>query len=1653
MWILIKNVLNSLKKNKLSIFGLIFLVFLAVSIFTGADGTTTAINNVYKSISKKGNLHDFTVSELYNVGVVKYANNIEEETIDEVSNKNYLYNNNLLVKSNDQTDPLLFPYINAIKNQKKENEYILTIHYLLAIDQIANKTSLKNFYLSALQNQELWNKYAYLLSPTIVYATNITDQELITYLTSTQKAYGKDSQEITALSASQITTLFNKLDFAQVNFQLNNLTNEIYEVVGSVGTPIVQYLDDTETGLGNDVKWRNFKSLNIANSSDQIFYKMVQSNPNDEIDKMCLIDPLIGKNNIQWNNFLKSECDYGVLNPEFNQNYGLSDTLNYIPLLEPSETTIDHNYLEKIFLLTKGDWGSSPETVIMYRLLKKFFDDGKIPDVITVPQTKTEREEWWTKNIANVKKLYKGEKSSNEQIYVKDHRITIQWTSALGTPSSYVLENWTSLFTVVNPEYMQINNMHTMDEAMFNQEDSYKQYIIAHPEITNQRQQFIGWLNSLKYPDLQTWFDKVTNSKSQFSSCVVNPGGSIPFIIVGSGITPDFIYPIVSISKSTPNPNSEAIVFANDSGYARVFDAYRSNESENYIIGKFVSKNHKNQQKILDQINAYAEQKMTFPHRIKAAYLALDTSNTLNASAFRISYIPKFIQTINSVSIGLTIFVVILSLLICCIVIQCYIFNMQSTLGIMQANGISKWAIATSLIPFALIPTILGGILGLIAGTLMELPLLKLLKTYWMLPTLTTGFSWIGLLIAIVISFAVFMTIIYVTTFFALGQNTVDLMKSNSQDKANIVARAAKKTFNKFGVITKFRIAVAFNSLWKLLVLVIMTSLTLSSLVFALSINWRIEKVTQATDSSRKYTYAIKMPTPTLEGGQYIPINYDIDSETSNQFNGFGISGFQQAGNDNRDYNYIQSIYYGFGGSWKTKALFSEIDVVVKSLDYAAGSMPEVEIDNPLAEGKITLPLNQILNKPIYGSSWGYYAKFGGGGTPEEQIANFRSAITLNNNLYSNFFWPYLGDAPGQQIDLIYLKNRVMAKSAIDHVVGGLGMVSNPWDIAESLMPENTKHTADSKQHDFIDFIGETLYYEEAKSDPKYKSLYEKINNAWTDASGQACGIVTCKPFIVNTQIPSGVTYKYRIDKNAVHQAVAVALKLDFLKLLTICYADPICAANDYSFYYNQVPLTKSDETYTNIEANVVSDNASVSIMGIKASNGYKTQYINLVDKNGNDLLNKLSYTKEDYLANKPFPIVANEYAKHKYNLKIGSKISFDVNNRADRIAHQMKIDNNIDDPNWNNRVEFTIVGFCNTYEDQEYYCEQDIANKVLMLKSHLDDGLDVQKSSQPHHYYLNQWKSLGNKVCQDGYFNVVPNSDGLKNSADDNAAIFDLSNYDSKYNLTPYGFNGIFTNASDGGQVLSKSTILYSPSGIYPGNDKITSNTVNKMLQYGANVQIASKFALDQNIPLAKKIAVAYDNWQKAIGTETQAAAHKELTSLTSDLVGLIQSYYGSTAYESLVTGVIDKVSQQIVYSNMSKTINQLTVAISVIVGFMVIVIVSLITNMVINDSKRLAALLKTLGYTDGENAANFLSIYASVIILGLLVAGLLTWGLVSIYNAAIFNGLKLWLDTQIKWYYYGFNLLAILALFGLSIINSVIFLKRERLVDSIKS
>jgi hypothetical protein len=195
--------------------------------------------------------------------------------------------------------------------------------------------------------------------------------------------------------------------------------------------------------------------------------------------------------------------------------------------------------------------------------------------------------------------------------------------------------------------------------------------------------------------------------------------------------------------------------------------------------------------------------------------------------------------------------------------------------------------------------------------------------------------------------------------------------------------------------MSRFKASLMFNSIGRLLVLTIMTTLTMSTVIFATSINGKLNESKNLTFGARNYTYAVKMYTPTTEGGQYMPM-----TDTT-----IGQSGA------------IDASQYKEGKFYMPGSYLSTTD-----------SIEKINLSDS----------NAIINKYYYGTSITCIGK-----------DNFKDNMNNDNgDEIGNLFMPLGDDMEGRNLDLFYQKNRILSKELMNYVIGvsvlGLGTQTNP---------------------------------------------------------------------------------------------------------------------------------------------------------------------------------------------------------------------------------------------------------------------------------------------------------------------------------------------------------------------------------------------------------------------------------------------------------------------------------------------------------------------------------------------------------------------------------------------------------------------------------
>lgn len=1674
---LFKNVVRSFKNNKISLIGLSFLVFFGVGSFSVLSNTTTNITNEYTSVAAEGAIHDMTISELYDSGTATYEANIRgielTRTTDEateivtttVENVSDLWD-----VSQKTTNDLAS--IDNYNNIGKDGTYYFPIPLQEEIegDQYHTFTRTYTITLDKILSTGLYSSYAEFGDPTLTHVDlTVTDQfevgaAIPDDVSNLQELLDEGADEA-HMRACASTNIFAR-DFSTISSLINNQNSIIYNAMTSTDTPMMKYLD---TEQKDNLEYKNFQSINITAGSDSVFYKVIRNDPDDTIDKIVMFEDEDGRkgnalfNQDDWAPFNSPvvfyDWDGNVLEPGSKPDQlvvpkNFNEIMNYDLVRSFSGSDVDEYIYSQMMQIRFKRMAAANNTSAEYTSLFK-----KVAGIGLSPQEY--RDAFYTSgsDIATAYLSYYDtyyDTYNETTTFSANGNVVLTWTELLGTIQTSTMTNWTSRFAIVNPQYLKNSGKRVISTKMFT---SFKPFTEWYKRTKGQdfegeisQTTAIEWINSLTFSQFGFWIDPYTDMEDWGQMTYDNmPGdpvevvrgqdwngvdkgkyivscGSFNLIVWGCGLTPDFMYPVVDISRPTPNTATECLTYCNVTGFRTIKLAYLNAPTEEYLVCKFKEHTNTDRQKIIDDINEAAHSgMMIYPDNIRVAYFATDTSNVLNASAFRIAYIPSLVSVIKLVTVIMGIFIGILCLLICGIIIKRYVENNRINIGIMRANGISKAKIVLSLIPFALLPSIIGGIAAYLIGFFLQAPALLLFSNYWMLPTPLLSFNIWTFLGCIFLPFILFTAISAFATLTVLRTKAVELMRAGSEFKTNGFSRIVKKPFKRFGILTRFRVSLAFNSLLRLSMLAIMSTLTMSSLVFAMTTFDRLSQSQVINSSQFEYNFSLELVTPTVTGGPYS--YYDVSRG--------------QVGQDDH-------IQYLYNTQWDLNEVGG-----TKLLNY------DEHLTKPYQYSQYQWMSTEAA--ALYGDADIYY-----------DLVSQRGLLQF----------PNVADADGQKTDLTYLKNRINSRLLLDYNIGLGSITSNPWEIALALMPANSRNIAADAYNEIINETGKLVY---DANDKFFDILEETIPEGALSYLHRDRGVVyngdgiisyDLTDYVIDARATVGkwltTTYnqplfsdpywsnsflpfftKHEIEGeeptytlNSDISVVGVLFSQfnpSYIRLLNTMYGDLGLMQKEYPISYGMVPINyntplggKSDEFYTYVNAVIneiitdprqsVDPTHQIKIEGIKAN----SDFIKLTDNNGTDL-NYILF-QEEGKDKDIHPVIINAFAAHKYGMGVGSQFKITASNTADRFLRQIHPDDYKD--NTSNQAIFKVVGVSRGTNDEAFYTTQKIANNVLGLP-------DGSSWNQTHEYVL--W-SEPDEVWQekDNLIKLADLSD--IDASGDNIAVyrFDASGpvpeNATRFNRhVPIGFNGIYTQ-NEYGKPVTSMLPLYSYTGLYPGNSVFNSTKMKEILMFNNNLAIANLMSginnptyYEENYKFLHDEATDYD---------------KTVEAFIAELVGA----YGETTMIGTLSGAMDVAASDKVYGNLISTFNLAEAAAISIIIPITIIIVGIISNLIINDSKKMAAMLKALGYGDSKNAMSILALFIPTIALGLLLAIPLSFGLVFGYQTIIFNTANILVDVTQKWWYYVVAVGGIGAILVGTYAVGFVSLKKDRLVDQIK-
>lgn len=1240
------SILRFFKLNVVSLIGFMLLVFFSVSIFTTLNAATSTLSRSFNRIKIDGNLHDFVINENYSIGEAKFTPVVKLNTMGNYD-YNFTINEGAWTNGHKKTQEEFKKWIVSTETENEFSKFFLGNEKLFFYFDKTGVT--ETIYSNSNESKQL-------KLPDFITATSLVD------------------------AMNQAKLLLN-----------DSLISPLNDLVPNVIPIIFKNTIIAETN--NNVAIRNFSALDISTNKQNMFFKIIETNRDYNVDNLVIFEG----NNVSveedFSGFINSLQREYAIDPSYFVNINPKDA-NVKPNEPlPPNANLDTKILywtwKYIELFLKSSW--TPGYIDTNGLLNKL-DDNIYANVNPWRNSPIDLSFFDSKDQSRFKDLFIKMRSfltqeKGHSIINTGFSLTFSKTSLL--PAVGVINDINSFESLATPSYFSKD---FFDETT---KETYRKEPID-----------INLWNEVRAEasedEFQNWLLKGLPEKNKLE--VDNE----IFVLLGSGLSPDFMYPIIDQNRPIPDQSKEELIYVSNSGYMKVENNFRGSLTENFIVGK---SNGGNLSKQIRDINTVSTDFMSWPTGIDSTYSNDDLRNIFSPASQRVVFIPSLIDSINLISLFLTSFIATLTLIVIGIMIKRFIAINKTDLAILLANGFSKWELVLALTLIILLFSGIATILGIFAGIALQIPAIGLFSQFWTLPTSFSNLT-VGLFFGIFgVAMLTFGLMSLLFSYLSLRGEIVDLMKNDSNYHLNRLSRLIKKSVRKRSILTIFRVSLAFSSPWKIISISTMSAIVMSSLSFGISSIDKFGVSARNTFESKQYENAIDLYSPTNAGGLYYTTPLERISTTL--FNGL--------------YNFNENL---------NMDRYNEI-VFAKN--------PKEEwndLINPL-EGIAIDPINQQLIGLNNQQKWrnNYTNK------PASNFSLTDHNMTLNGNLHL----PTLQDADASIYDLSYVEYKTSSKLSLEHQI----LFFIPWSIAFKLMPSNTGRYFNENYEILLEEVYRYYHSFDAKSasppistkwDPELFSVVlesfvkpTKINEnnnrskfalTYTDSPEPNPPI---EPYYLTGNAPNYGLTKEKKDPTFlaygfIDNSIGLSLKLkeDFINLIYGIEKNNNLSPTNYSMNYKKIPIGPEDETYTTVEFNIINKNGysfphqSLRVKGIKEN----SKHVSLLN-NGVDIKSLINVDiKPENITEIEIPIIANKFAEKSLNLNVGDKLEINVLNDIMRFEDSV---NNIPEDGYN----FKIMGFNDSFKDNEFYMSQENANlltKITTLQKPIKDfSIDSQ--------------------------------------------------------------------------------------------------------------------------------------------------------------------------------------------------------------------------------------------------------------------------------------------------------------------------------------
>ncbi len=1276
------------------------------------------------------------------------------------------------------------------------------------------------------------------------------------------------------------------------------------------------------------------------------------------------------------------------------------------------------------------------------------------------------------KNIKKVREYISMFVDKNDPDYtppaVRGSRIAfiMQKKTSFGTPLNGYYEDPTCSLAVVNPNWLKDNNKEVLD---------FNEFVQAYSEgVLQNSSQYINHPTSiLDLPrntpnSMDTWINSLDDKYKVYAN-------NIPYVIVGTGITPDMMFPIVSFESLVPNSKTESIVYTNYSGYQKADFSFQSMYHENFILGKYVGDESKAE--VTSKLNSYVEKYMAWPANIQAVYWYNDQDNTMSPATLRVTFITQLLSVISGVTYAISIFILILLLIVLCLFAKMYITQNKNNIAILMSNGINKWKIISNMSLMAILISVISIPIGYFIGAVLQPIMYSVFSSYWMIPVSFSIFDPLVFFLLLIIPTLTFVGIIIFFSWFMLRKNVPSLLKEDQNVSLNKSSRIFKSLFNFAPLMVKFRGSLAFNSFAKIIFLTLSTITLSVAFTFVVSTTGKIQEAYEYELKSNKSAYELELVTPTIQSGQYYGVgledygrtlinqkdeivaqnSYSIDNFYKNAWNNsplFKKYSLMHWASANDSDAYTNNIIY-------LKNLTEILPILDLTFGVTGASTNPMDIVKSVApsnqiyglyQSMLNLTRREMSDMRPFNQAYGFIFNKNGTGSAYIAPSNKNSIPFPKTWAIQNF-----GIDDPNQWELDYNNDPNIGVISAPEV-DGLENINDVLKLSGKELAAiiNNAYSSYNKQTDtnYIPPFNDSIKYYSPNNLFWYKNTNDPLN------SPSVISNIRIDPnnnnvILFDVDVDNNINnllltnrslftkYFYTIDKDQMSPdeikslvdvakifpdpfnentyyklnttnalgPIPMSFKTDYINYVLLNYLDPVFTNTYFRIQYNQIIFNDDED-----EPYVHVDGR---IMNDNLNNDLlniigiqeNSKFINLYDNKNNLINSKLFATNELY------PLIINNFVAKKYDLDIGSQLKIYPENNVYR----------------------------KTLLNNE-------ASKFLDFNSPNNSNNLNYQTVDPITFTIVGINNTGNGVQMYTNINCAQKALGLATSDDykNNTYITTLPSQENNYQLnvgmnnnynTFGGFNGILTS-NQKNVILTQNLTLYSLSGMYIANDSWDGSAIVKEL-------VANTLNNTEQIPYlanAFNISVAdlQSLWKK------YSVSQKD--EFVSKIIDLYCTIYGKSSLNATFENADSVMMSEIMFNKMSTLYDQISIIVVTLIMLLSLICVILCSIMIINDMLKLIAIMKTLGYLDKTNALNIIVGYIPSWLLTIALSAPISILAVSLFKKFVFTNLSIYIGISVNWPIFVAIQLLIAIVFAIIYGYSIYHFKKKNILSTIR-